>query len=85
MDRDRLPRASDSSGGPWNAALLRAVAMIAFSYLAFVLIPNSILGYLTTRLRPNWRDLVVVAWWGLSFLVGCALFARMSRAGKAQG
>jgi hypothetical protein len=59
--------------------------MIAFSFLAFVLIPNSLLGYLTTRLRPNWRDLTVVAWWGLSFLVGCGLFIRMQRADKARG
>jgi len=59
--------------------MVGAAIMIVVSYLAFVLVPNSLLGYLSTRVVPTWRDLIVVAWWALAFLGCCALFMRLQR------
>jgi len=67
----------------WGAASLGAAAMILLSYLVFVLIPNMLLTYLTTRLTPTGRDLVVVGWWVLAFLLSCLVFVRLQRQGEA--
>jgi hypothetical protein len=82
MGSDGMRADLDPSGGSWGGAAVRATTMVLFSFLAFVLIPNTLLGYLATRLRPNWRDLVVVAWWGFAFVIGCASFVRFQRGGK---
>lgn len=63
----------------WMPAALRAAVMIVVSFLAFVLVPNTLLGYLSTRLVPTWRDLSVVAWWAFAFLASCVLFVRLQR------
>jgi hypothetical protein len=57
--------------------------MILLSYLVFVLIPNALIAYLTTRLTPTGRDLLVVGWWVLAFLLSCLVFVRLQRRGKA--
>lgn len=67
----------------WGAASLGAAAMILLSYLVFVLIPNMLLTYLTTRLTPTGRDLVVVGWWVLAFLLSCLVFVGLQRQGEA--
>jgi FtsH-binding integral membrane protein len=61
----------------WGAATLRAAIMVVYSFLVFALIPNSLLAYLTTRLTPTARDLVMVGWWVLAFVVGCVVFVRL--------
>lgn len=67
----------------WGSAILRAVLMVVLSFLAFVFIPNTLLGYLTTRMTPNGRDFVVVSCWGLLFLISCVVFVRLQRKEKA--
>lgn len=53
--------------------------MIVLSSVALVLVPNTLLGYLTTRVVPTWRDLIVVAWWAVAS-VGCyVVFVRLQR------
>ena len=73
----------DAGAGSWSGALLGAGCMIALSYLAFVLIPNTLLGYLTTRMTPVGRDLVVTGVWALAFLFVCVLFVRLQWKGRA--
>gem|GEM_PF-1954014 len=69
--------------GSWSAASLGAGLMVLLSYLALVLIPNTLLGYLTTRMTPVGRDLVVTGGWAIAFLFVCVVFVRMQRRGKA--
>ena len=71
------------AGGSWGAATLKALAMIAISFLVFVLVPNSLLGYLTTRMTPTGRDLVVATWWLAAFVVACWIFVRLQRRRRA--
>ncbi len=70
-------------GGSWGAAALKALAMIAISFLVFVLVPNSLLAYLTTRMTPTGRDLVVATWWLVAFVVACWIFVRLQRRRRA--
>ena len=72
-ERDpRIPR--DSAH-----AVISAAVMIALSFVALVLVPNTLLGYLTTRVVPTWRDLIVVAWWAVAFVGCCVVFVRLQR------
>jgi hypothetical protein len=57
--------------------------MVLLSFLGLVLIPNSLLGYLTTRMTPAGRDLVVVGCWMLAFVFSCLVFVRLQRYRKA--
>ncbi len=64
---------------PWGNALFHAVVMVALSFIAFVLIPNTLLGYLTTRMTPVGRDLVVTGCWAVAFLIVCVVFVRLQQ------
>jgi FtsH-binding integral membrane protein len=79
MRKDRGRADLDETAERWGSALARAAIMVAVSFFALVFIPNTLLGYLTTRLRPNWRDAVVVGVWGLLFLVCCVVFLQLQR------
>lgn len=72
-------RPGADGGGSWGAAALKALAMIAICFLLFVLVPNSLLGYLTTRMTPTGRDLVVTTWWLAAFVVASWIFVRLQR------
>lgn len=69
-------------GGSWASAVVGAAVMILVSFLVFVLIPNSLLAYLTTRMTPTGRDLVVVTWWVFAFVISCIVFVRLQHRGR---
>ena len=63
----------------WVRALIAAAIMVVLTFVTLVLVPNTLLGYLTTRVVPTWRDLIVVTWWVLAF-IGCSVvFVRLQR------
>lgn len=68
-----------ASGRPWLWAAAAAGAMILLSFLAFVYVPNTLLGYFSTRVVPVWRDLIVVGCWAVSFAACCWVFLRLQR------
>jgi hypothetical protein len=82
MGSNRERADGEANATSWGAAILGAAGMLLLSFLLFVLIPNSLMGYLATRMTPNGRDLVVVAWWALAFPVSCVVFIRLQRGGK---
>jgi hypothetical protein len=53
--------------------------MIVLSFVAFVFVPNTLLGYLSTRLVPTWRDLLVVLYWMAAFVGCCWTFVYLQR------
>lgn len=61
----------------WVRALIAAAFMIVLTFISLVLVPNTLLGYLTTRVVPAWRDLIVVAWWTIAFVGCCIVFVRL--------
>lgn len=79
--RSESPPRSDASpaSGRWSHALFSSAAMLAASYLVFVLVPNNLLSYLTLHTNPRIRDLLIVLWWAGAFVFGCWLFVRLQR------
>jgi hypothetical protein len=65
----------------WAGAVVRAAIMLVASLVAFAVVPDRLLGYLTLRVAPNLRDLLVVLWWVVAFVGCCWLFVRLQRAG----
>ena len=63
----------------WARAIVAAAVMIVLSFVALVLVPNTLLGYLTTRVVPTWRDLLVVLYWMTAFVGCCWAFLRLQR------
>ena len=63
----------------WARGIVLAAGMLLVSYLVFVLIPNNLLTYLSTRTVPFTRDLLVTLWWVVAFVGACWLFFRLQR------
>jgi len=63
----------------WFGAAVAGASMVILSFVAFVYAPNTLLGYLTTRVLPVWRDLIVVVVWMASFGGCCWVFVRLQR------
>ena len=66
----------------WARATGLAAVMILVTYLAFVLIPNNLLTYLSTRTVPFTRDLLVTLYWTVAFVFSCWLFVRLQRSSE---
>jgi hypothetical protein len=63
----------------WPAATFRAAIVLVASLILFVAIPDRLLAYLSTRIVPGWRDFLMLAYWGVAFVVGCWVFVRLQR------
>jgi hypothetical protein len=77
--KGRQDEGSALPGQSWGAAAVPAVVMIFLSWLAFVLVPNTLLAYLSTRVVPTWRDLLVVGYWMAAFVGCCWAFLVLQR------
>ncbi len=65
----------------WPGAIASAAAMVITSVVGFVLIPNWLIGYLSLRVSPKMRDLLVTGWWAFAFVACCALLLGLQRRG----
>jgi hypothetical protein len=63
----------------WPAASIRAGIILVASVILFVLVPDRLLAYLSTRIVPGWRDFLMLLYWGAAFVLGCWLFVRLQR------
>jgi hypothetical protein len=54
--------------------------VLAASFLALVIVPDRLLAFLSPRVTPTVRDLVVVAWETVAFVALCLLFVALQRA-----
>ena len=61
----------------WGSAILRAIAMLAFSFLVFAIVPNWLLDRIATRVTTTGRDLILLGWWGVAFVASCWAFVRL--------
>jgi hypothetical protein len=67
------------AGEGWVGALVRAFVVLVASFLALVIVPNQLLAFLSPRVTPASRDLVVVAWVSVAFVGLCWLFLALQR------
>jgi hypothetical protein len=63
----------------WSVASGRAAIIVVASLLLFAIVPDRLLGYLSTRVVPRWRDLLMVVYLAAAFVVSCWLFMRLQR------
>ena len=63
----------------WAVAGAKAALLLALSIVGFVLVPDRLLVFLSTRVAPHVRDLLVVAWVVVAFVVLALLFTRVQR------
>lgn len=80
MQRVQPERAQRNAPSSWVRATALAAVMIVVSVVVFAFVPDRLLGYLTVRVAPSIRDLVVMLWWAAAFVGACALFVRLQRA-----
>jgi hypothetical protein len=66
-------------GMSWGAAALRAVGVIVVAVALFVLVPDRLLAYLSLHIVPFWRDVLMVGYVGIAFVLACWIFVRAQR------
>jgi hypothetical protein len=63
----------------WAPEALRAVAILVLAWAGFLLVPDRLLAYLTTRVTPHARDALVAGWVAIYFVVLCWVFVALQR------
>ncbi len=67
----------------WARAGVKAGTILAGAALAFAIVPDRLIAFLSLRVSPRLRDLLVVAWVAASFVALCwGLVALQRRAGR---
>lgn len=61
----------------WGTAIVRAAIMLVVAVVLFLIVPDRLLAYLSLHLVPLWRDLAMLAYTAIAFLVGCVVFVRL--------
>ncbi|HZD16564.1 MAG TPA: hypothetical protein VE669_00330 [Actinomycetota bacterium] len=60
----------------WARPIAAATAIVAAAYLGLAFIPDRLVAFLTTRVSPNTRDLLVTGYFVVAFLaLSWAFFA----------
>jgi hypothetical protein len=77
--KERQDGESAAPGPPWPSAIAAAVVMIVLCWVSFVFAPNTLLGFLSTRVVPTWRDLIVIVYWMAAFVCCCWAFVALQR------
>jgi uncharacterized membrane protein len=73
---------SDVAEG-WRRALLKAAIVLVLSWVGFLLVPDRLLSFLTTRVGPNVRDSLVAGWVAGYFIALSGGFLVLQRRWKA--
>lgn len=73
----------DVTAEGWGAAVWKAVVVLAGSGLAFVLIPDRIVAFLSERVGPGARDALVTVWVTVAFVVLSWILVRLQRRRRA--
>ncbi|HEX3300624.1 MAG TPA: hypothetical protein VHW68_10995 [Actinomycetota bacterium] len=61
----------------WGRAIVRAAIVLVVAVVLFLIVPDRLLAYLSLHLVPLWRDLAMLAYTAVAFLVGCVVFVRL--------
>jgi hypothetical protein len=61
-------------GQSWGPAALRAAALVILSWAGFLLIPDRLMAFLSTRVTPHTRDALVTVWVAVFFVALCRVF-----------
>lgn len=83
MSRSRVElRSTRGEGGAvegWGRASLKALVVWVSALVVFVLIPDRLIAYLSLHVSPTTRDLSVLLFFVIAFLLESWLFVRLQR------
>jgi hypothetical protein len=78
------PRRSAFSSESWGHAILTSAIVLVLAIVGFGIVPDRLITFLTTRITPTWRDLLVTLWVVGFFVFLTWLYVRLQpRAGGA--
>ena len=63
----------------WGRAIGLAAVVIVVSLALFVVVPDRLLAYLSVHIVPFWRDVLMLAYVAVAFVLGCLVFVRLQR------
>jgi hypothetical protein len=63
----------------WWRAIVRAAVVIVMALALFVLVPDRLLAYLSLHIVPFWRDVLMLCYVGVAFMLACWIFMRIQR------
>jgi hypothetical protein len=63
----------------WGRGLLKAALVLILAWGGFLFIPNKLLAYLTTRVTPHARDLLVTLWVVVFFVALSVIFVVLQK------
>jgi hypothetical protein len=66
-------------GHSWRSAAIRASALVILSWAGFLLIPDRLMAFLSTRVTPHSRDALVTLWVVVFFVALCRVFVILQR------
>lgn len=73
-------RREDAEADPWWAAAAKGAVVLAAAFLGFALVPDRLADYLSARVSPTVRDVLLVLWWAYTFAVVTVLVVALQRA-----
>jgi hypothetical protein len=63
----------------WGSAIVRAAIVIVMAVVVFVLVPDRLLAYLSLHIVPFWRDVLMLCYVGVAFVLASWIFIRIQR------
>lgn len=63
----------------WGSAIVRAAVVIVMALALFVLVPDRLLAYISLHIVPFWRDVLMLCYVGVAFVLACWIFMRIQR------
>ncbi|MDP9234303.1 MAG: hypothetical protein M3P01_07100 [Actinomycetota bacterium] len=78
-------RGGNGARRSWGSAAGTSVVVLGVSILAFMVIPNELIAFLSTRVEPTARDLLVSFWWVLALVACIWLFVRVQDQERRHG
>lgn len=64
----------------WSRAASKAVVLLLLSFIAFALVPDRLVSYLSLHVQPRTRDAIVTLWWLAALGVLVRVFVLLQRA-----
>lgn len=70
---------SPGSVDTWGSSILKAALILILAWAGFLFVPNQLLGFLSQRVTPHARDLLVTLWFVFFFVALSVVFVAVQK------
>ncbi len=70
---------SPGSVDTWGSSILKAALILILAWAGFLFVPNQLLGFLSRRVTPHARDLLVTLWVVVFFVALSVVFTALQK------